>query len=94
MNDSDMKTRLTDLLEEAGQRHHEAYIESDGIDPEWATWYAGYVQAQLWDAAGRLPSRGELTYLLIAAQRAHDEAGSAEPWPPFYARHLLDELRR
>jgi NAD(P)H-hydrate epimerase len=40
---------LTALLIETGQRHHRAYQESDGADPEWALWYAGYLQAHLWD---------------------------------------------
>ena len=56
------ETELADLLRQTGERHHAAFIESDGADPEWALWYADYVQAHLWDRAGRLPSRGELVY--------------------------------
>jgi len=88
----DLESRLTSLIDEAGQRHHAAFAESDGADPEWALWYAGYLQSHLWDASGRIPTRSELTYLLIGAERAYKEAGSDEPWQRFYGRHLLASL--
>jgi NAD(P)H-hydrate epimerase len=84
---------LAALLKRTGKSHHQAFAESDGADPEWALWYAGYLQAHLWDTAGRLPSRSELVYLLIAAERAHKASGSDEPWPLAYARSLLAGLR-
>jgi NAD(P)H-hydrate epimerase len=92
MQANDHQTRLADLLEETGHKHHAAYIDSDGVDPEWASWYAPYVQARLWAAAGRLPSRSELVYLLISAEKAHAASDSDEPWPAFYARLLLERL--
>jgi len=83
---------LAALLKQAGERHHEAFHEADGADPEWALWYAGYVQAHLWDRAGRLPSRSELVYLLIAAERTLAASGGDEPWPRAYARCILAGL--
>ena len=83
---------LAALLRETSERHHTAFIESDGADPEWALWYADYVQAHLWDRAGRLPSRSELVYLLIGAERAHAASGSDEPWSDTYARFILEGL--
>ena len=85
---------LADLLRQTGERHHAAYVESDGYDPEWPLWYAGFIQAHLWDRCGRLPSRSELTHLLMSAERAHAESGSDEPWPVSYARFLLPRLSR
>jgi NAD(P)H-hydrate epimerase len=92
-----MSTTITEaefaaLLRETAERHHAAFIESDGADPDWALWYAGYVQAHLWDRAGRLPSRGELVYLLVGAERAHKSSGSDEAWPDTYARFILEGL--
>jgi NAD(P)H-hydrate epimerase len=83
---------LAKLLKETAERHHQAFIESDGADPDWALWYAPYLQAHLWDGGGRLPTRSELVYLLVGAERAHRASGSDEPWPVMYARHLLAEL--
>jgi NAD(P)H-hydrate epimerase len=83
---------LAALLEEAAERHHAAFIEADGADPDWALWYAGYLQAHLWDRAGRLPSRSELVYLLIGAERAHAASGTDEPWPRTYSRFILEAI--
>ena len=81
---------LEALLVETGQRHHEAYIEGDGADPEWASWYAGYLQSHLWDRLGRLLSRSEITYLLIRGDREARESGDPSSWAPIYARLLRD----
>jgi NAD(P)H-hydrate epimerase len=86
------QAELAEILRETGERHHAAFAASDGTDPEWALWYAGYLQARLWDRAGRLPTRSELVYLLVAAERAQIASGSDEPWPEAYARHILAEL--
>lgn len=83
---------LTELLREVGPRHHAAFAASDGVDPEWPMWYAGYLQAHLWDRAGRLPTRSELVHVLVRADREYRASGEAGPWPPFYARLLLAEL--
>jgi NAD(P)H-hydrate epimerase len=86
------ESALADLLKETADRHHQAFIESDGADPDWALWYAGYLQARLWDGAGRLPSRSELVYLLVGAERAYAAEGSDEPWAAAYARRMLGAL--
>lgn len=83
---------LAALLEETGRRHHAAFAASDGVDPEWATWYAADLQARIWDRFGEVPSRSELTYLLVAAKRGHEAAGGDEAWPAFYARFMVAEL--
>jgi NAD(P)H-hydrate epimerase len=86
------ETELAELLHETGQRHHAAFAESEGADPEWALWYATDLQARLWDRAGRLPSRGELCFLLVGAEREHGASGGEEPWPRAYARFILAGL--
>jgi NAD(P)H-hydrate epimerase len=83
---------LERLLDDAGERHHRAYEESDGADPEWPLWYATDVQARLWDRGGRLPTRSELVYLLVAAERAYRTSDGSEPWARAYARAILQAL--
>ena len=83
---------LAELLMETGRKHHAAFAVSDGADPEWAKWYAGYLQAQLWDRLGSLPSQSELIYTLVAADKAHANAAPDEPWPSFYAARLLEQF--
>ena len=85
-------TGLTALLQEAGGAHHQAFLSTDGGDPEWPLWYAGWLQTRLWDRAGRLPTRSELVRLLLEAEEAHAAADTDEGWPSFYATRILDAL--
>jgi len=80
---------LADLLVETGERHHRAYAEADGADPEWPLWYSGYLQARLWDRAGALPTRSRLVALL---QSAEQRFGAATGWQLHYAHHILAAL--
>jgi NAD(P)H-hydrate epimerase len=86
------EVELAALIQQTAERHHTAFIESDGADPEWPLWYAAYIQAHVWDRSGRLPSRSELVHLLVSAERAHAASGSDEPWPTTYARFILEDL--
>jgi len=79
---------LADLLTETGQAHHRAYLDTDGVDPEWASWYSPYLQTRLGERLGRTVTRSELIYLLLKAQREHDAAEDGYAWPLFYARVL------
>lgn len=37
MGESTMdQSQLAELLMKTGHHHHQAYIEADGVDPEWA----------------------------------------------------------
>ncbi len=83
------RARIADLLRETGEAHHEAFIETDGADPEWPIWYAGYLQERLGQQLDRQITQSELVYLLVLAERKHGAEASAEPWPDFYAQVLL-----
>jgi hypothetical protein len=83
--------QLAALLEQTGQAHHAAYIETDGTDPEWAAWYSGHLQALIGDGLGRPITRSELVYLLLKAQRSQDASGSEERWTTYYADVILTE---
>ena len=83
------RARIADLLRETGEAHHEAFIETDGADPEWPIWYAGYLQERLGQQLDRQITRSELVYLLVLAEREHGAEAPAEPWPDFYAQVLL-----
>jgi NAD(P)H-hydrate epimerase len=88
---------LARLIAATGRAHHAAFAASDGYDPDWAMWYAGHLQAVTWGrlaADGSVVPRAELTYLLVAADRAYRAAGETTrgSWPDFYARYLLAQL--
>lgn len=82
---------LAALLVETGQKHHRAYHDSDGVDPEWATWYAGYLQAKIWDSLGKLLPRSVIIYAMIRGDRDARASDDPSNWPTVYAR-LLKEL--
>ena len=79
---------LANLLRETGRAHHEAYIETNGFDPEWPLWYAEYLKDKLPDHLGRELTRSEIIYNLMGAQQAQEDEESSEPWPEYYARFL------
>lgn len=84
--------QVAELLVAAGHHHHQAYADSDGIDPEWALWYASFLQAQIWDRVGVIPTRSRLVQLLLNAEEQFEAAGIDGPWPPFYAEIITAAL--
>jgi hypothetical protein len=86
---ADRAERLAALFREAGRAHHQAFLATDGEDPEWPIWYAERLQAPLNAALGVVLSRSEIVHALVAADRAYREQGPAEEWPSFYARAFL-----
>jgi hypothetical protein len=79
---------LADLLEKTGNAHHEAFVATDGFDPEWALWYAEQLEGALSTHLGRELTRSEIVYLLWGAMKAYAEEESSDPWPEYYARFL------
>lgn len=77
---------LKALLLETGHKHHEAYAESDGADPDWALWYASFLQARIWDGLGKLLSRSDLVYLLKLGDREARASDDPTQWPAIYVR--------
>lgn len=87
------EAELAAALRRTANAHHAAFAASDGVDPDWAIWYAGHLQATVGDRLPRLPSRAELTYLLVDAERAFDGSGAdRRGWPEAYAASLLARL--
>lgn len=76
---------LADLFMATGGAHHTAFIETDGVDPEWAEWYANHLVARLREDYGFSGTDGELAAWLRATDDAHQAAGGEVPWSSFYA---------
>lgn len=76
------------LLEEAAAAHHEAYLDTDGDDPEWPLWYATFLVDRLRESAAFTGTRSELVYWLVQLDQEYAEADSAIPWSRFYAVRL------
>jgi len=83
---------LADLLIKAGHSHHKAYMEADGIDPDWAMWYSGFLQARLFDHVEQIPPRSALVHMLIQADIDHPGLGGPPQWAPVYAADMLPKI--
>lgn len=81
--------QIVALLEETGRAHHQAFIESDGADPEWALWYATHLQKPLSDLLNLEFTRSLIVYELVRMNKTA-EVGNA-PWPEVYAMELMDK---
>jgi hypothetical protein len=86
--------RVAELLHEAGEVHHVVYRITDGADDDWASFYADWLtqHSELGDVLGAMPVRSHLVHELVDCERAYGDAGSEEPWEPFYARRVLDRF--
>ena len=83
---------LTALFIETGQAHHQAYIETEGDDPEWPIWYAEYMHEKVMDIFNLEFTKSELVYLLVAADLDQKDEESDEPWPTYYASFFSKSL--
>lgn len=88
---TDRYAHLVQLLQEAGHAHHQAYLASDGADPEWPLWYAAYLQTALSDLLGQTLTQSQIVYLIVGLDQQHQEEAPTTPWYEFYARRLLAE---
>jgi hypothetical protein len=89
----DRVARVRDLLHEAAETHHTVYRITDGDDPDWASWYAGWLAelSELPEILGAAPVRSELVYELVRLGR---EVGAGAGWEEEYARQLVERLAR
>ena len=88
---------LVALLSAAGPAHHEAFIETDGEDPEWPLWYAQYLRNDLNQLLGTALTKSELVYVLVDMERQRIREAPEADWPSYYAveleaRHRTGEL--
>ena len=81
---ADPRLEVARLFQATGQAHHDAFAVTDGDDPDWPEWYAGYLLL--------LPLSELLGVSLgreaIAADLLRSEAATAE-WSRYYADWFL-----
>jgi hypothetical protein len=85
---------IVNLLEEVAETHHRVYRITDGVDDDWASWYADWLLdlSELPALLGARPTRSHLVYALVALDREYGREQREEPWPVFYARALPERL--
>lgn len=85
----DRADEVAALLRSAGHAHHQAFIETDGDDPEWPLWYAGYLAEPLNAFLGTAFTQSEIVFHLLTAVRRHEAEEPDVPWAASYARYFL-----
>jgi len=83
--------QIAALLEETQHAHHQAYLASDGADPDWPLWYAGYLHDKLPPLLETELTRSELTYLMLHLSKLQQIEAPDAPWSRYYAKVLVEE---
>jgi antitoxin component HigA of HigAB toxin-antitoxin module len=90
----DRTARVSALLHEAAETHHTVYRITDGVDPDWATWYSEWLLnlSELPDLLGSKPVRSALTAVLVRLDEEYAAQNQGERWEDYYARRLVERL--
>jgi hypothetical protein len=91
--DKDQNKKISLLLLETAKAHHRAYIETDGVDPEWPLWYADYLMDRLPAVLGRELTKSEIVYCLVDLSKKQPAIAPNAWWPDFYADYFLENYR-
>ena len=93
---TETEDRIAALLEEAAETHHRVYRITDGVDEDWASWYADWLLdlSELSGLLGSRPPRSHLVHALVQLDRDYTDAHVGTPWPDFYAQRLITAFGR
>ncbi|MGZ4411395.1 MAG: hypothetical protein ACXVY8_04600 [Gaiellaceae bacterium] len=85
---------IADLLHEAAETHHVVYRIVDGDDPDWASWYAGWLLtlSELPQLLGTTPVRSHLVSELVQLDRDYTSEPREERWEDWYAARLVERF--
>jgi hypothetical protein len=84
-------TKVSELLHEAAETHHQVFRITDGADDDWASWYAQWLVtlSELPEVLGGTVVRSELTYMLVQLDKEYTDRQPDERWEDYYAHQLL-----
>jgi hypothetical protein len=91
--ETDLSGQLEVLFHEVGEAHHQAYIETDGADPEWPLWYADYLRERLGDLHDASFTKSELVHLLVLLANEQPLRALGANWARYYARFFIGLYR-
>jgi hypothetical protein len=90
----DTRAKIAALLEEVAETHHRVYRITDGVDDDWASWYADWLLdlSELPALLGAPPVRSHLVCALVQFDRDQTASAPDVPWPAFYSERLVAEF--
>lgn len=83
------RQELANMLREAGEAHHQAYIDTNGADPDWPIWYADFLHSRIAALLKVQFTKSELVYLFVTLDRDLQRDAPGADWAEYYARNLL-----
>lgn len=89
MDDEDRISGLAALLIKTGHSHHNAFLATDGADPEWPLWYSKYLQDKVGAFLDVDPTRSKIIQCLLNAEEAYSSQNADQSWSVFYAKFLV-----
>jgi hypothetical protein len=86
--------RIAELFHEVAETHHRVYRITDGVDEDWASWYADWLieLSELPDLLGTRPIRSHLVHALVQLDRDFTHEPHETAWPVYYAERLREAL--
>ena len=84
-------TKVSELLHEAAETHHQVFRITDGADDDWASWYANWLVtlSELPELLSAEVVRSELTWLLVRLDKEYTERHPDQRWEDDYAQELV-----
>ncbi len=92
MTTTDLQTSIVSLMSDAGAAHHQAFLESDGDDPEWPIWYAEHLHEPLGELLDTPFTKSQLIYCLMNAEFEREARAPNVEWSRYYADHFIDRF--
>jgi hypothetical protein len=80
--------QIAALLREAGHAHHQAFLDTDGYDPDWPAWYANHLTPRLPALLEAELPQSELASLLLALDQQLKDSNQGAHWADYYAQEL------
>ena len=91
VSNSELKKQIAELFQKTGSDHHQAFIETDGEDPEWPLWYAECLVDKLGPLLNTKFTKSELVYLILTAEKERAEKAPSSDWPCYYADFFIQK---
>ena len=92
MGIAEIENQLTTLFTETAKAHHDAFLTSDGKDPEWPLWYADYLQEPISEILQNKFLKSNLIYCMMNADYEFTARKMDVPWQKFYADHFIEHF--
>ena len=90
MTDKTLLQEIVDLITETGEAHHQAFIKTDGFDPDWPLWYADHLHEKLGKLLNAEFTKSELIYLLVLLSKEQPLRAPGADWSLYYGKFLTE----